>query len=210
MLGQKPPVVRRTARRDGAYLHSKHWSIFESLIHEGMRHNTLDTPQGNCFQMKKSNSIRLNKQATVLIVDSAPESRNELAHAFLQYGLKVLVVGTGGEAMDIIRWMRSPVLAIIDMILPDMSGLELATRLKRERAIPLLITGYQDEPSVIAGLLDLIADDFIRKPFDVRELAARGYRLIQSVERISAAQKYKGSKKAVQPSFSTVPSKLVH
>lgn len=89
--------------------------------------------------MKKGTFGKLSSQLTVLIVDSAHESRSEITQAFLECGLKAISVNTGAEAFDVICWMRSPVLAIIDIILPDMSGLELATRLKRgKRAIPIV------------------------------------------------------------------------
>lgn len=161
--------------------------------------------------MKKGTFGKLSSQLTVLIVDSAQESRSEITQAFLECGLKAISVNTGAEAFDVICWMRSPVLAIIDIILPDMSGLELATRLKRERAIPIVITGYQAEPHLIAGLLDLIADDFVRKPFDPRELAARVLRILQSnPNSILAQSKKRGAEPTQRMSAGRVSAKLAH
>ena len=92
-----------------------------------------------------------------------------------------------------------------------MSGLELATRLKRERAIPIVITGYQAEPHLIAGLLDLIADDFVRKPFDPRELAARVLRILQSnPNSILAQSKKRGAEPTQRMSVGRVSAKLAH
>lgn len=146
--------------------------------------------------MKKNSFEDLKMQANVLIVDSMADpldSYVRITNMLQQLRINVSMAGSGVEAMDQLYWLQPPTLVVIDTLLPDMSGLELATRIKRQRAVPILMTGYQTGSHIIAGLLDLVADDFVRKPVDPHELAARIQRLLQRTNQVAVRQ-IKGSK----------------
>ena len=146
--------------------------------------------------MKQTNFENSNMRASVLIVDSMADSLDSyvrIKDALQQLRIRVLVTGSGAEAMDHLYWLQPQSLLVIDTILIDMSGLELATKIKHQSAVPILMTGYQTESHIIAGLLDLVADDFVRKPVDPRELAARIHCLLNRTNR-AALRQTKGSK----------------
>jgi two-component system alkaline phosphatase synthesis response regulator PhoP len=92
-------------------------------------------------------------------------------------GLSTVIASTGEQGLvEALNQRNPPVLIILDLMLPAMSGSELCRRLRREpltRRTPILmLTAKTSESDRVAGL-DLGADDYITKPFSVRELLAR-------------------------------------
>ena len=59
-----------------------------------------------------------------------------------------------------------------------MNGMELATQLYKRKALPIIMTAYHAEVETVVNLLDLVAEDFIKKPFAEREMVARVMRLL--------------------------------
>jgi len=111
--------------------------------------------------------------ANLLVVDDDPEIR-ELTQAYLsQQGFEVACVDSG-EAMDAyLEEHDRPDLIILDLMLPGEHGLTIATRLKREEDVPIIIVSAQgDDTDRIVGL-EVGADDYLPKPFNPRELLAR-------------------------------------
>ena len=80
--------------------------------------------------------------------------------------------GDGVRALDVFR-RRSPVLVILDLALPGMDGLDLCRTIRRESAVPIVILTARDaEADKVAGL-EAGADDYVTKPFSMRELVTR-------------------------------------
>ncbi|MFN8446688.1 MAG: response regulator [Caldilineaceae bacterium] len=117
-------------------------------------------------------------QNLLLHVEPSAAIRRKVSAAFHQVNLRLLTVATGVEAIDIIHGLTIPTLAIIEMNLPDMDGIELALHFSRNHHIPIILTAYHADPSTVAELLDHTAEDFVYKPFDERELVARARRLL--------------------------------
>jgi len=122
-------------------------------------------------------------RATILIVDDTPQNARLLDAVLSPQGYRVLVAGSGQEGLDKISGEK-PDLVLLDIVMPDMSGLEVCLRIRREpgtRLLPVVMmtsSGDQDKASAIeAG-----ADDFIARPFDQPELLAR----VRSLIRIKA------------------------
>jgi two-component system alkaline phosphatase synthesis response regulator PhoP len=113
----------------------------------------------------------------ILIVEDDPDISESLKYNFEREGLPAITALTGEAALAAaLNEREPPSLIILDLMLPGMSGTELCRRLRREpatRRTPIImLTAKSSEADRVAGL-DLGADDYITKPFSVRELLAR-------------------------------------
>ncbi len=113
----------------------------------------------------------------ILIVEDDPDISESLKYNLEREGLPAITALTGEAGLAAALSEReSPSLIILDLMLPGMSGTELCRRLRREpatRRTPIImLTAKASESDRVAGL-DLGADDYITKPFSVRELLAR-------------------------------------
>jgi two-component system response regulator MprA len=108
----------------------------------------------------------------VLVVDDDPKIRSVLGRGLRFEGYAVQAAADGAEALKLARnW--SPDVIILDVMLPDMDGMEVCRRLRRGLATPILmLTARGDVPDRIEGL-DSGADDYLVKPFEFDELVAR-------------------------------------
>lgn len=121
---------------------------------------------------------------TILVVDDESAIREMLGFVLTQEGYNYQVAANGEQAWQRINELR-PDIILLDWMLPGMSGVDLARRLKREpntRNLPLImLTARDDEEDKVRGL-NVGADDYITKPFSPTELLAR----IKAVLRRSA------------------------
>lgn len=113
----------------------------------------------------------------VLIIEDDPDIAESLRYNIEREGLKARVAETGEKGLSLaLDAQSSPSLIILDLMLPGMNGMELCRRLRREpvtRRTPIImLTARSSEIDRVTGL-DLGADDYITKPFSVRELMAR-------------------------------------
>jgi len=116
----------------------------------------------------------------VLAVDDDAGLRGVVARYLSGHGLRVTAVGDGAEMDDVLA--RDPVDCIVlDLKLPGEDGLAIARRLRDHGAVPILmLTGRTDEADRVMGL-ELGADDYMTKPFSLRELLARVRALLRRV-----------------------------
>jgi DNA-binding response OmpR family regulator len=127
----------------------------------------------------------------VLIVEDEPDIAEGLRYNLEREGLAVVVAATGerGLAAALDR-TNPPCLILLDLMLPGMSGTELCRRLRREpqtRRTPVIIlTARGSESERVAGL-ELGADDYVTKPFSVRELVARVRAVLRRADESAAA-----------------------
>lgn len=112
---------------------------------------------------------------TILIIDDEPAIREMVAVALELADFDVLDAESAQQGHEIIVDQR-PDLILLDWMLPSISGIELARRLKRDEStseIPIImLTAKSEEDNKIQGL-DVGADDYITKPFSTRELVSR-------------------------------------
>jgi two-component system, OmpR family, alkaline phosphatase synthesis response regulator PhoP len=113
----------------------------------------------------------------VLIVEDDPDISESLRYSLERDGLEVILAQTGEKGLSAaLDQNNPPSLIILDLMLPGMNGIELCRRLKREpstKKIPIMmVTAKGSESDRVTGL-DLGADDYITKPFSLRELMAR-------------------------------------
>ena len=110
--------------------------------------------------------------AKILIVDDEPPIVNVLAYNLKRANYEVLIARDGEEALVQARRER-PDLVILDLMLPRLDGLEVCRALRREGEVPIIMLTARDaEVDRVVGL-ELGADDYVVKPFSVRELMAR-------------------------------------
>ncbi len=109
---------------------------------------------------------------TILIVDDEPTLRETLAEALEADGLRVITAADGREALERFR-ADPPDLVLLDLMLPQVSGIEVCRIMRRESAVPIImLTAKDSEIDKVVGL-ELGADDYVTKPFSLRELLAR-------------------------------------
>lgn len=109
---------------------------------------------------------------TILVVDDEANIR-ELAQMYLEReGFEVLVASDGEQAVSL-ALQESPVLMVLDLMLPKLDGWEVCRRVRRKSNLPIImLTARDDDIDKIVGL-EMGADDYLTKPFNPRELVAR-------------------------------------
>jgi DNA-binding response OmpR family regulator len=127
----------------------------------------------------------------VLIVEDEPDIAEGLRYNLERDGLRAVVAGTGEKGLEIaLDKNNPPALILLDLMLPGMSGMELCRRLRREpatRRTPIIIlTARGSESERVAGL-ELGADDYVTKPFSVRELVARVRAVLRRADETTTA-----------------------
>jgi DNA-binding response OmpR family regulator len=109
----------------------------------------------------------------VVVVEDDPLQAESLAFILRQEGYVVDLASTGAEALAIARSQPAPDTVLLDVALPDLSGVEVARRLRAGSNVPIImLTARRNEIDKITGL-DAGADDYVTKPFSHGELLAR-------------------------------------
>mgnify|MGYP000402915842 FL=1 len=125
---------------------------------------------------------------TVLVVEDEPTLATAIAQRITAEGWTARVASDGASAVQAASTLR-PDLVIMDIMLPVMDGLEATKRIVAERPVPVLIlTARDDEADKVIGL-GAGADDYMTKPFSMRELIARCKALLRRVDRAKVIAK---------------------
>ncbi|WP_405115299.1 response regulator transcription factor [Micromonospora sp. NBC_01405] len=126
------------------------------------------------------------RERRVLVVEDERTIAESVATRLRAEGFTVEIAGDGPTAVDRFRTWR-PDLVVLDVMLPGFDGLEVCRRIQGDRPVPvLMLTARDDETDLLVGLA-VGADDYLTKPFSMRELAARVHVLLRRVERAAAA-----------------------
>lgn len=136
----------------------------------------------------------------ILIIEDEPDIAESLRYNFEREGFKVLIAESGEKGLRFaLDEQISPSLVVLDLMLPGMSGLELCRRLRREpvtRKTPIImLTAKVTEADKIAGL-EIGADDYIVKPFSVKEVLARVRAVLRRTDD-NSVQKYEDDKLSI-------------
>ena len=109
---------------------------------------------------------------TILVVDDEPTLRETIVDALEADGFRVVAAADGRDALIRFRADR-PDLVLLDLMLPELSGIEVCRIIRAESGVPIvMLTAKDSELDKVVGL-ELGADDYITKPFSLRELSAR-------------------------------------
>jgi DNA-binding response OmpR family regulator len=121
---------------------------------------------------------------TILVVEDDPTLLDTLEYNLTRQQYRVCTASDGVTALDIAR-QEKPDLVVLDLMLPGLDGLEVCRILRQEMIVPILmLTARDDEIDKIVGL-EVGADDYMTKPFSMRELLAR---IKAQLRRLSFAQ----------------------
>jgi DNA-binding response OmpR family regulator len=108
----------------------------------------------------------------ILVVDDTRNVQVMLTDFLTSQDFEMLTASDGREALDVVR-ISDPDLILLDIMMPNMDGYQFISQLRRISGIPvIMITARQQEADIIHGF-DLGADDYITKPFRMRELLVR-------------------------------------
>ena len=109
---------------------------------------------------------------SILVVEDEPALRDTLCYNLKKDGFAVEAVGDGRSALESARRLK-PDLIVLDLMLPEIDGFEVCRILRKEMITPILmLTARDDEIDRVVGL-EVGADDYLTKPFSMRELMAR-------------------------------------
>ena len=113
--------------------------------------------------------------AKILIVEDEPDIRDTLSYNFEKEGFEVLSSPNGKSALKLLE-SNEPNIVILDLMLPDMSGLDICRQIKNDKKLSdtsiIMLTAKSEEVDRIVGF-ELGADDYVTKPFSIRELILR-------------------------------------
>ncbi len=130
---------------------------------------------------------------TVLVVEDESSIASFVSLYLKNAGYGVRAVGTGQEALDEVA-RSQPALIVLDLMLPDIDGIDVCRRIRQKHEVPILMLTARDEDvDKIIGL-EVGADDYLTKPFNPRELIAR----VKSILRRSAPERREPETKQLQ------------
>ena len=112
------------------------------------------------------------RAGVILVIDDEPQIRRAVRNALAPLGERVLEASTGGLGLALAASAR-PHLVILDLALPDMEGVDVCRDLRAWSRVPVIVLSARDSETEKVRLLRAGADDYITKPFGLRELEAR-------------------------------------
>ena len=125
------------------------------------------------------------KLRKVALIEDEGAIASAVATRLRKEGFRVDVASDGPSGVDLCHRVQ-PDVVILDVMLPGLDGLEVCRRIQRERPVPvLMLTARDSETDMLVGL-GVGADDYMTKPFSVRELVARVHVLLRRLERVAA------------------------
>jgi two-component system, OmpR family, response regulator RegX3 len=108
----------------------------------------------------------------VLVVEDEPALAETVQYSLEREGFRVMVARDGNRALERFR-SEQPSLVLLDLMLPELAGLDVLRIMRGESTVPIVIVTAKDaEADKVAGL-ELGADDYVTKPFSMRELVSR-------------------------------------
>jgi two-component system, OmpR family, KDP operon response regulator KdpE len=111
-------------------------------------------------------------RANLLVIEDDPQIQRFLATALEAHGYALTAAMTGNEGVRLAA-TRQPDILIVDLGLPDMSGLDVIQRVREWYTRPIIVLSARDKETDKVAALDLGADDYLTKPFGIGELLAR-------------------------------------
>ena len=123
---------------------------------------------------------------TVLVIEDDESTREVLASGLAEAGFDVVQAENGVEGL-VREAEADPQLVLLDLMLPDLDGTEVCRRLRTRTHIPVLVVTAKTDESDAVEALGAGADDYVRKPFEIREVVARVRALVRRAGEYSRA-----------------------
>jgi two-component system KDP operon response regulator KdpE len=114
----------------------------------------------------------VTERSPVLVCDDEPQILRALRVILREAGFEAVPAETGEEALDLAA-VRRPAAAVIDLVLPDIDGVEVCRRLREWSEMPIIVLSAVGDEDAKVRALAAGADDYVTKPFGPRELVAR-------------------------------------
>ncbi len=108
----------------------------------------------------------------LLVVEDEPSYVEALVVALQREGYSVRAAGDGREGLRAFR-EDLPDLVLLDLMLPELPGLDVLRRIREESTVPVIVLSAKDSEADVVAALELGADDYLTKPYSLRELVAR-------------------------------------
>jgi two-component system, OmpR family, KDP operon response regulator KdpE len=124
------------------------------------------------LNLRTENTEMNEKKTCILIVDDEEAIRQFLSVTIESQGYEVMEAASGKEALAMVS-SQHPDLIILDLVLPDIDGVEITRRLRRWTQIPIIILSVKGSEKDKIAALDAGVDDYLTKPFSAGELLAR-------------------------------------
>jgi len=120
----------------------------------------------------RQTQVATDDKSNILVVDDEAQITRVLKTTLTSLGYGTRVASDGGEALEIMKeW--SPDLVITDLRMPNMDGLALCRHIRAQSRIPIIVLSVRGEEHTKVEALDSGADDYVTKPFNMKELLAR-------------------------------------
>jgi len=117
----------------------------------------------------------------ILVVEDDPDLRALIERLLCDAGFDVSAAASGEQALDVIGQRGFPHLALVDIVLPGIDGLALARRLQEATDLPIVLLTAVSEEETVVRAIQTLAEDYILKPFNPREMVARVERVLRRI-----------------------------
>lgn len=122
-------------------------------------------------------------KATILSVDDDQGLQMVVGHYLEGEGYSMLTAGSGKELMGILE-SNTPQLILLDLVLPDTDGISILAQVRSSKKIPVIVVSGKSDTTEKIVCLEMGADDYMTKPFEMRELSARIKAVLRRAEEI--------------------------
>lgn len=117
----------------------------------------------------------------ILVVEDDPDLRGLIEKLLDEAGFRVSAASSGEQALELIEQRGFPHLALVDIVLPGIDGLSLAQRLQEGSDLPIILLTAVSEEDTVVRSIQTLAEDYILKPFNPREMVARVERVLRRI-----------------------------
>lgn len=124
-------------------------------------------------------------KATILSVDDDQGLQTVVTHYLSGEGYEMLSAGSGKELMELLK-SNTPNIILLDLVLPDTDGISILAQLRGMKKIPVIVVSGKSDTTEKIVCLEMGADDYMTKPFEMRELSARIKAVIRRTEEVPA------------------------
>lgn len=128
----------------------------------------------------------MHNRATILSVDDDEGLQTVIGHYLEGEGHKILTAKTGAQLMETLK-SETPNIILLDLVLPDTDGISILAQLRGMKKIPVIVVSGKSDTTEKIVCLEMGADDYITKPFEMRELSARIKAVLRRTEEVPAS-----------------------
>lgn len=124
-------------------------------------------------------------KATILSVDDDQGLQTVVSHYLTGEGYDMLSANSGKQLMDVLQ-DKTPNIILLDLVLPDTDGISILAQLRAMQKIPVIVVSGKSDTTEKIVCLEMGADDYMTKPFEMRELSARIKAVLRRAEEMPA------------------------